>query len=145
MEKVYYYMNGSMRVGPLSLEALKSAPITPNTLIWNNTLPNWVAAGTLPELSGVYAPVPPPPPPPVYHYQPDAYTVRREGKDWLTALLLCIFLGLAGIHRFYTNNTAIGVIQLLTLGGCGIWTLIDFILILTGSYQDGNGNNLVKS
>ncbi|MDR1103639.1 MAG: NINE protein [Tannerella sp.] len=144
MEKVYYYMNGAMQIGPLSLEALKSAPITPNTLVWNNTLPNWVAAGTLPELSGVYAPAPPPPP--AYQYSPPgAYIVRREGKDWLTALLLCFFLGLAGIHRFYTNNTAIGVIQLLTLGCCGIWTLIDFILILTGSYRDGNGNNLVKS
>jgi TM2 domain-containing membrane protein YozV len=70
--------------------------------------------------------------------------IGNDGKDWLTTLLLCIFLGYLGIHRFYTKNTAIGVVQLLTLGCCGIWTLIDFILILTGSYNDGDGRKLVK-
>jgi RNA polymerase subunit RPABC4/transcription elongation factor Spt4 len=66
------------------------------------------------------------------------------GKDWLTTLLLCLFLGWFGIHRFYTGSTAIGVVQLLTLGGCGIWWLIDFITILTGAYTDAAGNPLVK-
>ena len=67
-----------------------------------------------------------------------------QGKDWLTALLLCLFLGGMGVHRFYTGSTGIGVVQLLTLGGCGIWTMIDFILIIAGSYKDGNGDLLVK-
>jgi TM2 domain-containing membrane protein YozV len=67
-----------------------------------------------------------------------------EGKEWLTALLLCIFLGYLGIHRFYTGHTAIGIVQLVTLGGCGIWTLIDLIMIATGSYKDKNGNPLIK-
>lgn len=66
------------------------------------------------------------------------------GTDWLTTLLLCIFLGGLGIHRFYSGSTAIGVVQLLTLGGCGIWTLVDLILIATGSFKDGSGNPLVK-
>src|SRR2546421_10465546 len=60
-------------------------------------------------------------------------------KDWMTTLLLCIFLGWLGVHRFYTGHIAIGVIQLLTGGGCGIWWLIDFIMILTDSYKDSNG------
>jgi hypothetical protein len=68
-----------------------------------------------------------------------------EGKDWLTTLLLCFFLGYLGIHRFYTKSTGIGVVQLLTLGGCGIWTLIDFIMILTGGYHDGDGKPLVRA
>ena len=68
-----------------------------------------------------------------------------EGKDWLTTLLLCIFLGGLGIHRFYTKHPGIGIAQLLTLGGCGIWTLIDLIQIVTGSYKDGDGYPLVRN
>ena len=47
--------------------------------------------------------------------------------------------------RFYTGHIVIGVIQLLTVGGCGIWTLIDLIMIITDSYRDSNGLPLVKS
>ena len=70
--------------------------------------------------------------------------IDGEGQDWLTTLLLCFFLGVFGIHRFYTGHTAIGVVQLLTLGGCGIWALIDFIMIIVGSFKDAKGNLLVK-
>jgi len=56
-------------------------------------------------------------------------------KSQLTATLLCFFLGGLGIHRFYLGYTWQGVVQLLTLGGFGIWALIDFIRILTGSLQ----------
>ncbi|MGB3344154.1 MAG: TM2 domain-containing protein [Aequorivita sp.] len=66
---------------------------------------------------------------------------NRSGENkWLTTLLLCWFLGVFGIHRFYTGHTVIGVLQLLTLGGCGIWTLIDFIIIIAGNYKDAEGN-----
>ena len=71
-------------------------------------------------------------------------TENPEGKDWLTTLLLCFFLGYLGIHRFYTGHTAIGIVQLLTLGCCGIWTLIDFIIIIVGNFKDAKGNLLVK-
>jgi hypothetical protein len=70
--------------------------------------------------------------------------VQEEGRDWLTALLLCFFLGVFGVHRFYTGHTGIGVVQLLTLGGCGIWALIDFIMIIVGSFRDAEGHLLVR-
>jgi TM2 domain-containing membrane protein YozV len=67
-----------------------------------------------------------------------------EGKEWMVTLLICWFLGIFGVHRFYTGHTAVGVVQLLTMGGCGIWTLIDLIMIATGSFKDSKGNPLIK-
>lgn len=64
----------------------------------------------------------------------------KDNSKGLTTLLLCWFLGYLGVHRFYTGHTAIGVIQLLTFGGCGVWWLIDFIMIIMGSYKDADGN-----
>jgi hypothetical protein len=69
---------------------------------------------------------------------------NQEGYDWLTTLLLCWFLGWLGVHSFYTKRTTIGIIQLVTLGGCGIWQLVDLIMILVGSYRDGYGRPLVR-
>lgn len=57
------------------------------------------------------------------------------GKSQLTALLLVIFLGGLGIHRFYLGYTWQGVVQLLTAGGCGIWAIIDLIRIITGELK----------
>jgi DNA polymerase III gamma/tau subunit len=51
--------------------------------------------------------------------------------DWV-AFILCLFLGVFGIHRFYLGYPLIGVLQILTLGGFGIWILIDLIRIITG-------------
>ena len=51
--------------------------------------------------------------------------------DWV-AFILCVFLGVLGIHRFYLGYPLIGVLQILTLGGFGIWILIDLIRIITG-------------
>jgi TM2 domain-containing membrane protein YozV len=65
-------------------------------------------------------------------------------KDWMTALLLSIFLGGIGVDRFYLGYTGLGILKLLTCGGLGIWGLIDIILIATGKMKDAQGNELLK-
>lgn len=65
-------------------------------------------------------------------------------EKWLTCLLLCIFLGYFGAHRFYTGKTGTAVLMIFTLGGCGIWALIDMIMIIAGKFQDSNGNYIVE-
>lgn len=69
-------------------------------------------------------------------------TTKEKEDRWLIALILCIVLGGFGVHRFYTGNTTTGIIMLLTLGGCGIWALIDLIMIACNTYVDGNGQTL---
>ena len=54
-------------------------------------------------------------------------------KNWFVALVLSFFFGTFGFDRFYLGCIGTGVIKLLTFGGLGIWALIDFIRLLTGS------------
>ena len=68
---------------------------------------------------------------------------QTKGYSFIVTLILCWVFGIFGVHRFYTGNTDIGVGQLLTCGGLGIWSLIDFIQIINGSYRDGMGRPLV--
>ena len=65
-------------------------------------------------------------------------------KKKLTAFLLCTFLGPLGIHRFYVGKTGSGIAQLLTLGGLGFWSLVDWIMILCGSFKDSEGKALTE-
>jgi len=59
-----------------------------------------------------------------------------------TLAIVCFFLGSIGIHRFMVGEVGTGVLMIFTFGGLGIWTLIDFIIILTGGFTDSDGNKI---
>ena len=96
------------------------------------------------------APLIPPPPPAMAVPQTSAgVQVYPDGKPMFTATgepastksrlaaaLLCWFLGVIGIHRFYVGKVGTGVLMIVTLGGLGVWVLIDLIMILVGSFRD---------
>jgi hypothetical protein len=65
-------------------------------------------------------------------------------KSRLIATLLCAFLGTIGVHRFYVGKVGTGIAMIFTMGGFGIWTLIDFIMILIGKFQDNRGNLILN-
>ena len=65
-------------------------------------------------------------------------------EKWLTCLLLCIFLGGFGAHRFYTGKIGTAILMIITGGGCGVWYIIDLIMIISGKFTDADGNFITE-
>ena len=63
-----------------------------------------------------------------------------DNRDWLIVLLLCIFAGPLGLHRFYVGKIGTGILMFLTLGGLGIWVIVDLVMIVMGRFTDSHGN-----
>jgi len=64
------------------------------------------------------------------------------GKDWTVAVILSVLVGWLGVDRFYLGYVGLGILKLLTAGGCGIWWLVDVILIAMNKVPDAQGNPL---
>lgn len=63
----------------------------------------------------------------------------KSEKGFVPMILLCFFLGIFGVHRFYAGKIGTGILMLLTVGGLGIWNMIDFVMIVCGKFTDGDG------
>ena len=71
-------------------------------------------------------------------------TAEMSDRSRLVALLFCVLLGVFGVHRFYVGKIGTGILMLLTLGGLGIWTMIDLILIAVGSFRDKENRRVFR-
>ena len=82
--------------------------------------------------------------PSVSESQPNGWDDAGSEKRIRPALLFCFFLGAFGAHRFYAGKMVTGVIQLFTVGGLGIWVLIDLTMIIMGAFEDKQGNRITE-
>lgn len=69
-------------------------------------------------------------------------TPSTETPGRMLTLVLCLFLGSFGVHRFYTGHHLVGLVQLLTFGGCGAWWALDLLALARGTYADADGHVL---
>ena len=65
-------------------------------------------------------------------------------KRILPVFLLFFFLSWLGIHRFYVGKIGTAILYIITLGGLGIWWIVDLILIVTGSFTDSHGQRITQ-
>jgi TM2 domain-containing membrane protein YozV len=72
-------------------------------------------------------------------YQQAQYAAPVSPKNRIVALILAIFFGGLGVHRFYVGKVGTGILMLITIGGFGIWWIVDIIMIAVGSFTDKAG------
>jgi len=82
---------------------------------------------------------------PAYAYSSASTSTLAESEyTRVVVLLLCLFVGWLGVHRFFVGKIGTGVLQLCTLGGLGIWAFIDLILIICGEFKDKSGRKILR-
>lgn len=75
---------------------------------------------------------------PQYSFEP----YRRTDRTFLATWLFALLLGFWGADRFYLGKTGTAILKLLTVGGLGVWVLVDLILVLVGAQRDREGRRL---
>jgi len=63
-------------------------------------------------------------------------------KNFFLVATLCFLLGVFGVHRFYCDKIMSGVLMIFTIGGLGIWALVDFIIVCFGEFTDSQGRKI---
>ena len=77
-----------------------------------------------------------------YEYEDDDAVETDRPVEFIPTLLFAYFLGMFGIHRFYTGHITTVILQLFTLGWLGIWTYIDFVLLCFNKFKDSQNREL---
>ncbi len=72
-------------------------------------------------------------------------STKTNSTDWLALFLLTFFVGVLGVHRFYVGKIGTGVLMLITLGGFGVWFLVDLILVVTGQFTNKEGQKIPRT
>ena len=72
-------------------------------------------------------------------------STKTNSIDWLALFLLTFFVGVLGVHRFYVGKIGTGVLMLITLGGLGVWFLVDLILVVTGQFTNKDGEKIPRT
>ena len=72
-------------------------------------------------------------------------STKTNSIDWLALFLLTFFVGVLGIHRFYVGKIGTGVLMLITLGGLGVWFLVDLLLVVTGQFTNKDGQKIPRT
>ena len=73
-----------------------------------------------------------------------SYSESNTDKRIVPAGLLCFLFGVFGVHRFYVGKIGTGILMIFTLGGFGIWMMIDLIFIIMGIFRDADGNKITE-
>ncbi len=68
----------------------------------------------------------------------------QNGTDWTTVFLFSVFLGIFGLDRMVSGRIGLGLLKLITAGGCGLWYVLDIVSLIYGTYRDGRGDLLVR-
>ena len=72
-------------------------------------------------------------------------STKTNSVDWLALFLLTFFVGVLGVHRFYVGKIGTGVLMLITLGGLGVWFLVDLLLVVTGQFTNKDGQKIPRT
>ena len=72
-------------------------------------------------------------------------STKTSSIDWLALFLLTFFVGVLGVHRFYVGKIGTGALMLITLGGLGVWFLVDLLLVVTGQFTNKDGQKIPRT
>ena len=70
--------------------------------------------------------------------------LQHKQRHYLAVFFLSFTWGFLGVDRFYLGKIGTGILKLITLGGLGIWAVVDLYLIMSGSMRDKQGNEMLQ-